>query len=117
MRILADATASLDEFPTPSCPAKALGPCQRQRLAVAALAGSLPVSVLAAQQPASAVCCHRLSTNGIVSNERGLRLACFGILDRSAQANQRNLCRSGTPRAIRLSAFRVGVIVRRAQAE
>jgi hypothetical protein len=44
MCIVADAVASS----TPTCPAKALDPCQRQRLALAALAGSQPISVLAA---------------------------------------------------------------------
>ncbi len=44
MCIVADAVASS----TPPCPAKALDPCQRQRLALAALAGSQPISVLAA---------------------------------------------------------------------
>src|SRR5262245_54045846 len=47
MCIVAGTAPATSAAPTPACPAKALDPCQRQRLAVAALAGTQPVSVLA----------------------------------------------------------------------
>jgi hypothetical protein len=71
MPILTDILSSLDESPTPACPAKALGPCQRQRLAVAALAGTLPVSVLAAEHHVSRPFVYRLADHA----ENALRLA------------------------------------------
>src|SRR4051812_20172130 len=53
MCILPDTVLSPDASPTSACPATALGPCQRQALAVAALAGTQPVSVLAAEHHVS----------------------------------------------------------------
>ena len=53
MPILADTVPSPNASPTPGCPAKALGPCQRQCLAVAALAGLEPIRALADQHEVS----------------------------------------------------------------
>ncbi|MGL4554271.1 MAG: hypothetical protein ACRC33_24165, partial [Gemmataceae bacterium] len=53
MCIVIDTTAATSAPPTPGCPAKALDPSRRQDLAVAALAGLRPVSVLAAEHHVS----------------------------------------------------------------
>lgn len=53
MCIVIDTTAATSAPPTPGCPAKALDPCRRQDLAVAALAGLRPVSALAAEHHVS----------------------------------------------------------------
>jgi hypothetical protein len=53
MRIVADTAPCLSPSSTPGCPAKTLGPSQRQGLAVAALAGLQPISVLAAEHQVS----------------------------------------------------------------
>jgi hypothetical protein len=53
MCIVIDKTPATSAPPTPGCPAKALDPCRRQDLAVAALAGLRPVSALAAEHQVS----------------------------------------------------------------
>ena len=53
MCTLPEVDLPISPFPTPACPAKALGPSQRQGLALAALAGTLPITALAAQHQVS----------------------------------------------------------------